>query len=110
MTILDEIGGSVTITEGWRALELFTNRYTPIRQFLTYVNDERPRKRILFFHGDGGNGKSLLLRVLREQYCVHFSHTNWEYIKGAFTQDKSLVEETNRALATQPILATTIDF
>lgn len=110
MTILDEIGGSVTITEGWRALELFTNRYTPIRRFLTYVNDERPRRPILFFHGDGGNGKSLLLRVLREQYCVYFSHTNWEYIKETFKQDKSFVEETKRALGTKPILAATIDF
>ncbi len=110
MTILDEIGGSVTITEGWRALELFTNRYTPIREFLTYVNDERPRRSILFFHGDGGNGKSLLLRVLREQYCVYFSPVNWRYVKETYPQDKSLVEETNRALGTESILAATIDF
>src|ERR1051326_3489189 len=98
MTILDEIGGGVTITEGWRALKLFTNRYTPIRRFLTYINDERPPRPILFFHGDGGNGKSLLLRVLQEQYCLYFSQTNWEYIKENFKQDKSLVEETKRAL------------
>ncbi len=50
-----------TITEGWRALDLFTNRYEACRHFLSYVNDEPSRSSILYFHGDGGNGKSLLL-------------------------------------------------
>lgn len=59
MSILDETGQGETITEGWRTLELFTNRREAIRLFSTYLNDEPPRKSILFFYGDGGNGKSL---------------------------------------------------
>jgi hypothetical protein len=36
----------------------------------------------LFFHGDGGNGKTLLVRFFKEKCCKHLSEENWEYVKG----------------------------
>src|ERR1051325_4867779 len=110
MTIADIFDTGSTITEGWRTVELFTNRYTPIRQFLFYLNEEWPSKPILFFSGDGGNGKSLLLRVLREQYCLHVRHTNWEWIKESCPQSITFVEETRRALDTKPVPTVLLDF
>lgn len=58
-----------TITKGTAALEYFTDRYSACRFFAEYLNDDPPPDRILFFHGDGGNGKSLLLKFLCERYC-----------------------------------------
>lgn len=46
-----------------RALELFTNRDELICLFQRYVNDDPPRNQLLYVHGTGGNGKSLLLRL-----------------------------------------------
>jgi hypothetical protein len=69
-----------TITEGWRALDLFTGRRDAIRLFASYVNDRPARDRILFFHGDGGNGKTLLLSAFRDFYCKHFEPESWQYL------------------------------
>jgi hypothetical protein len=50
-------------------LKLFTNREELSRRFASLLNDEPPSSRVLFLHGPGGNGKSLLLRHLRERCC-----------------------------------------
>ena len=50
-------------------LELFTDRYELTNLFLEYLNLNLPRETIPCFYGDGGNGKSLLLRFLREHCC-----------------------------------------
>ena len=64
------------------ALDLFTDRHEAIRLFASYLNDDPPRDRILFFHGDGGNGKSLLMRVLHEQYGKRLGTTDdWKYLQ-----------------------------
>jgi hypothetical protein len=39
------------------------------RLFLKSLHPERRRERMLFFHGDGGNGKSLLLERLMDGHC-----------------------------------------
>ena len=52
-----------------RSLELFCDRIEARATFARYANALRPIERILFFHGDGGNGKSLLLRKLKADYC-----------------------------------------
>ena len=54
----------VSITEKEHALRLFTDRITERRLFASYVNEDPAPGTILFFHGDGGNGKSLLLQTL----------------------------------------------
>src|SRR5215510_15856694 len=46
-----------SITEPRRALQHFTNRKSAIRHFASYLNDDPATEKILFFHGDGGNGK-----------------------------------------------------
>ncbi|MUH00095.1 hypothetical protein F7734_50610, partial [Scytonema sp. UIC 10036] len=67
-----------SITEGNRALELFTNREGLVRVFATYINDDPSPEKILFFHGDGGNGKSLLLKFLLTKCCKRFLWHIWQ--------------------------------
>ncbi len=62
-------------------LQYFTNRHKLIRQFIEYLNNEPPPTKILFFHGDGGNGKSWLLKFLRENCCKRFVPKVWEQRK-----------------------------
>lgn len=69
MSILNRTGRIESVTQEWRALQFFTDRYPLTRHFAAYLNDEPPRHTILFFYGDGGNRKSLLLRYLRERCC-----------------------------------------
>jgi tetratricopeptide (TPR) repeat protein len=78
-----------TITEGWRALHLFTDRRDAIRLFASYINDRPARDRILFFHGDGGNGKTLLLTTLRDFYCKHVEPDDWAYLCGLSDDDNT---------------------
>jgi tetratricopeptide (TPR) repeat protein len=76
-----------TITEGWRALHLFTDRRDAIRLFSSYINDRPASNRILFFHGDGGNGKTLLLTTLRDFYCKQIEPDDWTYLCGLSDDD-----------------------
>src|SRR5262249_15976008 len=69
-----------SVTETSRAIKHFTNRKKSIRHFADYLNDN-PINKILFFHGDGGNGKTLLLRFLKDKCCKRLDADNWEYVK-----------------------------
>jgi len=66
-----------TVTEQRRALDLFIDRVRPTRRFLAYLNDDPPPGKILFFYGDGGNGKSLLLRYLEERCLKRLDRSEW---------------------------------
>ncbi len=94
------IGRRGTITWGPRALTLFTDRYEAIRGFACYLNDDPARPEIIFFHGDGGNGKSLLLRYLRQHCCKRLPADEWLRAKtlhgDAF---KTALEQSARAEA-----------
>jgi tetratricopeptide (TPR) repeat protein len=68
-----------TITEGSRALECFTDRIEAVKRFNLYLNHEPSQPTFLFFHGVGGNGKSLLLRFLRKHCCRPLS--GWENLQ-----------------------------
>jgi tetratricopeptide (TPR) repeat protein len=68
MSIVEDTGQTGSITD-WEAFDLFTDRNEHIRRFLDYLYSDQPLKTILFFHGDGGNGKSWLLRFLSEYCC-----------------------------------------
>jgi hypothetical protein len=81
VAIFDKTGQTESITEGWRALELFTDRHEAIRHFLTYLHADPPKERILFFSGAGGNGKSLLLQFLRIHCCKRLRAADWEYVR-----------------------------
>lgn len=63
-------------------LKRFTDRHELIFQFAEYLHHDNPNpNQILFFYGDSGNGKSLLLRFLKEKCCKRFQPASWENIK-----------------------------
>lgn len=59
----------------------FTDRHELTKLFAEYLNDDLPHEKILFFHGDGGNGKSLLLKFLIENCCKHFPSEIWQQLR-----------------------------
>ncbi|HEY0069585.1 MAG TPA: hypothetical protein VGE04_06410 [Chloroflexia bacterium] len=71
MPVPNNYGSDDSLTQGWRAFQLFTDRNALIRTFLEYTHAEPPKDQVLFLHGEGGNGKSLLVRFLRE-YCCRY--------------------------------------
>src|SRR5215210_184133 len=81
----------------WRAFRLFTDRNEHIRLFLSYLYNEPPHPTILFFHGEGGNGKSWLMRFLSEYACkqlpvnaqLGLSTLSYDYLVRFFTEDDS---------------------
>ena len=78
---LDDEQTQASITAYEAALNLFTDRIPERRLFADYLNDDPPKNTILFFHGDGGNGKSWLLRILRERYCKQLPPASWAYVR-----------------------------
>ncbi|WP_373534281.1 hypothetical protein [Microcoleus sp.] len=63
-----------------RQLQLFTDRHEFTRRFAFYLNEDPPREQILYFFGDGGNGKSLLLKHLEYHCCKRFSPQVWQQL------------------------------
>jgi tetratricopeptide (TPR) repeat protein len=110
MAILDKTGQQAPLTEGWRALELFTDRHEAIRLFSSFLNDDPPHERILFFYGDGGNGKSLLLRFMREHYFKHFSLENWKFIQSTIDTDADFEWHLRNAEGSKPVPFALLDF
>src|SRR4028119_2072546 len=80
MPIDDEDFESESIS-GDRQLRLFTGRHEFTRRFAFYLNEDLPREQILYFYGDGGNGKSLLLKHLQVNCCKRFSPPVWEQLR-----------------------------
>jgi hypothetical protein len=97
-----------SITEGRRRIELFTDRHELIRQFSNYLNEEPPSDRILFLHGDGGNGKSLLLYMLYAYYCKCLSSESWEWIK--HRPDEEFEYNLKEAQGAEPVPAALVNF
>jgi tetratricopeptide (TPR) repeat protein len=64
-----------------RKLQLFTDRHEFTRRFAFYLNEDPPREQILYFFGDGGNGKSLLLKHLEYHCCKRFSPQVWQQLR-----------------------------
>ncbi|MEG4070227.1 hypothetical protein QUA42_23280, partial [Microcoleus sp. Pol11C2] len=87
MPIDDEDFESESIS-GDRQLELFTDRHEFTRRFAIYLNEDPPRKQILYFYGDGGNGKSLLLKHLQVNCGKRFSPEVWQQW-GALPESKA---------------------
>lgn len=108
MAILSKPGQIGTITAGRRALGLFTNRSDSILRFLSYLNNDPTPQRILFYCGDGGNGKSLLLRFLREYGCKRLNLDDWVRIQRLRGDD--LLMALRDAPTTTPIPYAYLDF
>jgi len=78
MSINDDLGvANPSATTEERALQLFTNRHRIVHHFTRYLNQDSPTNKILFFYGGGGNGKSLLLKFLRNHACKRFKSQVW---------------------------------
>ncbi|MEG4011915.1 MULTISPECIES: tetratricopeptide repeat protein [unclassified Microcoleus] len=80
MPIDDEDFESESIA-GDRQLQLFTDRHEFTRRFAFYLNEDPPREQILYFFGDGGNGKSLLLKHLEFHCCKIFPSQDWQRLR-----------------------------
>ncbi|MEP6489901.1 hypothetical protein NDI43_18190 [Microcoleus vaginatus GB2-A3] len=77
MPIDDEDFESESISDD-RKLQLFTDRHEFTQRFAFYLNDDPPPEQILYFFGDGGNGKSLLLKHLEFHCCKRFAPEVWQ--------------------------------
>jgi tetratricopeptide (TPR) repeat protein len=97
-----------SVTETRRALQHFTNRKKSIRHFAGCLNDDPATEKILFFHGDGGNGKTLLLRFLKEKCCKRLDADNWGYVKNLEGDD--FMENFSGAVDCAEVPSTLIDF
>ncbi len=80
MPIDDEDFESQSIADD-RKLQLFTDRHEITRRFAFYLNEDPPREQILYFYGDGGNGKSLLLKHLQFHCCKRFTPEVWQQLR-----------------------------
>ncbi|MDQ3779194.1 MAG: tetratricopeptide repeat protein [Chloroflexota bacterium] len=96
-----------TITEGYRALDLFVDRVALCRRFLGWLNDDPPSVSITYLHGDGGNGKSLILDYLRTRLCHRLQPDNWEYLRSL--PEAECVVQAAAAEGTSPIPVARLD-
>ena len=62
------------------SLDLFIDRHHLIKHFAEYINNDPVTEKMLYFYGDGGNGKSLLLKYLRTKCCNRFKKEIWKEI------------------------------
>src|SRR5688500_19047132 len=103
MGIRSRTGEERSVAEGWRAVELFTDRLWARRVCATWLDGDPPPERILYLYGDGGNGKSLLLRYLGEKAAKRLSPDNWSWL--ASLSDAEMASQLDQAqdVATVPV-------
>ncbi|MBK1987511.1 tetratricopeptide repeat protein [Sphaerospermopsis aphanizomenoides BCCUSP55] len=100
-----------SLTDGNRALQLFTDRYDITRIFVGYLNDDPATNKILFFHGDGGNGKSLLLKFLAQKCCKRLRLESWRELQPKSDQEVAeYIEDLADVWEFTPIPAVLQDF
>jgi tetratricopeptide (TPR) repeat protein len=106
-TIREQTQQNLSVTHESRALQHFTNRKGSIRRFAEYLHGQ-PREQILFFHGDGGNGKSLLLRHLRLRCAKQLDADGWDYVQALQPDEfRQQFEATENA---RPVPTAALDF
>ena len=81
VSIFEETGGGLGAVAHDRSLELFFDRYEVIARFVSLINEDPAPRRVLYLHGLGGNGKSLLLRYLAARCCVRLPPGEWERVR-----------------------------
>ena len=81
MSIFEETGGGLGAVAHDRSLELFFDRFEVIARFVALINEDPAPRRVLYLHGLGGNGKSLLLRYLAARCCVRLLPSEWERVR-----------------------------
>ncbi|MEL6606137.1 MAG: hypothetical protein AAFP20_23225, partial [Cyanobacteria bacterium J06614_10] len=94
MNFEDDLQAKASVVERDRALYLFTDRYYFTRLLAERIH-EPPHRKILFFQGAGGNGKSLLLRYLQQTACKRLPADLWAQLKPSsdkHSSDERLVQ------------------
>jgi ADP-ribosylglycohydrolase/tetratricopeptide (TPR) repeat protein len=81
VSIFEETGGALPAMAHDRSLELFFDRFEVIARFVALINEDPAPRRLLYLHGLGGNGKSLLLRYLAARCCVRLPRGEWERVR-----------------------------
>jgi tetratricopeptide (TPR) repeat protein len=69
------------LTDEIKSLNYFTGRTDFIRNYLEILNNDKINNKILFVNGNGGNGKSVLLKFLYRKCSKILTQEEWEYIK-----------------------------
>ncbi|MDB9527944.1 hypothetical protein PN498_18265 [Oscillatoria sp. CS-180] len=110
MSIDDDLQPLASITEGDRALELFTDRYSFTRLLAERINEDPAGKEILFFHGAGGNGKSLLLKYLQKTVCKRLLPEQWQQLRSLPDAELSHRLETWPSTQYLPVPSALLDF
>jgi hypothetical protein len=78
MSILDKTGEQPSITEGRRALSLFVDRTELLGSFFQRLSSIGEPDTLVFLHGEPGNGKSLLVKYLKENCCKRIDRKDWQ--------------------------------
>jgi hypothetical protein len=81
VSIFDQTGGAQSAVAHDRSLELFFDRYEVIAHFASLINEDPPPRTVLYLHGLGGNGKSLLLRYLAARCCLRLPPAEWSRVR-----------------------------
>jgi len=113
MSTREGIGRNHAVKETCDELDFFTDRHHAVRLFANVLNEDRAGEnssldRIIFFYGDGGNGKTMLLRFLRERCCKKLSQENWSYVKEL--ADVEFVSNLTNAEGARAIPSAFVDF
>jgi ADP-ribosylglycohydrolase/tetratricopeptide (TPR) repeat protein len=108
VSIFEETGGGQFAVAHDRSLELFFDRYDVIARFISLINDDPPPRRVLYLHGLGGNGKSLLLRFLAARCCVRLSPADWNRVRRLSAEELPTALSTVAKAAQVPVAR--IDF
>lgn len=107
MSIFNRTGEPPPFDSLARRLSLFADREELTRLFLGKLNEGDTAPRILFLHGMGGNGKSLLLRYLQARCSIQFESTQWQSIAN---DPLSTVLALHEAGEGKPVANALIDF
>jgi tetratricopeptide (TPR) repeat protein len=100
-TILADINRAASLSD------LFVGRSDLIRLFCTRLQEEPETRQVIFFHGDGGNGKSSLLRFLRDKCCKLLYPHHW--LEAIALADPEFVDKVVRAPVKAPALWAELD-
>jgi len=100
-TVLADINRAASLSD------LFVGRSDLIRLFCTRLQEEPETRQVIFFHGDGGNGKSSLLRFLRDKCCKLLHPHHW--LEAIALADPEFVDKVVRAPVKAPALWAELD-
>ena len=81
VSIFEETGGGLGAVAHDRSLDLFFDRFEVIARFVALINEDPAPRQVLYLHGLGGNGKSLLLRYLAARCCMRLPPGEWERVR-----------------------------